>query len=88
MKHLLASAATLAILGGVAAAAPAEAATYRHHARQLTPYERVVIARNQAHLNALTWRVRADGRVTARERAQLRIAQARHNALVYRLRHN
>lgn len=88
MKRLLTAATTLAVLGGVSAAAPAEAATYRHHYGRLTPYERTVVARNQAHLNALTWRVRADGRVTAWERARLRIAQARHNALIYRLRHN
>ena len=42
----------------------------------LTPAERAAIARSQASLDALKWRVRADGRVTMWERARINAAQA------------
>ena len=54
----------------------------------MTPAERAAIARSQASLDALKWRVRADGRVTMWERARINAAQARHNALVARYRYN
>jgi hypothetical protein len=70
-------------------ASAAQAGPYGHgHRHVLTPYERAAIARSQANLNRLKWRVRADGRVTRWERMQVGAAQARHNALVYRYRHS
>lgn len=49
---------------------------------RLTLFERIKIARSRARLAALRQRARADGRVTRREKARLRIAQRRHSALV------
>ena len=87
MKRLVLGTVALAILSGIALTAPpAEAAPYGYG--KLTPYERAAIARSKASLNALKWRVRADGRVTMRERMRINAAQARHNALVYRYRHS
>ena len=80
-------AAAATLLSGFALSATAEAAPFHRHGG-LTPYERAAIARSAANLNALKWRVRADRRVTPWERVQLRIAQAKHNALVHRLRYN
>ena len=54
MKRLALSAAALALLSGIAIAAPAEAATLTHS-------ERVAIANSRSHLDALKSRVRADG---------------------------
>jgi hypothetical protein len=87
MKGLVLGAAALAILSGVAFTAPAaEAAPYGY--RNLTPYERTAIARSQANLRALKWRARGDGHVSRWERMRINAAQARHDALVYRYRHN
>jgi hypothetical protein len=87
MKRLVLGTAALAILSGIALTAPAaQAAPYGY--RTLTPYERAAIARSRAHLSALRWRARADGHVTRWERMRIHAAQARHNALVYRYRHN
>jgi len=83
MKRFVLGTAALALLSGIPAA---EAAPYGYG--RLTPYERAAITRSQANLNALKWRVRADGRVTLRERMRINAAQARHNALVYRYRHS
>jgi hypothetical protein len=58
------------------------------HAPVLTPSERIQIHRSQYQLNMLERRARADGRVTPWERWQLRLAQNRHHALIYRLTHN
>ena len=89
MKVFVAIATAAAVLSGIALTAPAaEAAPFKRHYGKLTPHERTVIARSQRQLDALKWRVRADGRVNAWERAQVRMAEARHNALVRRLRHN
>ena len=41
-----------------------------------------------ASAHAVKARARADGHVTLWERAKIRVAEARHNALVYRLSHN
>lgn len=87
MKRIVLGAAALAVVSGFAfAAAPAEAAPYGYG--KLTPYERAAIARSQAHVNALKWRARADGHVSRWERMRINAAQARHDALVYRFRHN
>ena len=88
MKRIVLGTAAAAILSGMALTSAAQAAPYGYgHRHVLTPYERTVIARSRANLNRLKWRVRADGRVTLWERAQVRAAQVRHNALVYRYRH-
>lgn len=89
MKRLVLGTAALAILSGLAFTAPsAEAARYGYGYGRLAPYERAAIARSTAHLNGLKWRARADGHVTFRERLRIRAAQTRHDALVYRYRHN
>ncbi len=81
MKRLVLSTATLALLSGIAMAAPAEAATLTHS-------ERVAIANAHKHLNVLKSRVRADGHVNLWERIRVRAAEARLRALVYKYRHN
>ncbi len=87
MKRLVLGTAALAVLSGLAFAAPAaEAAPYGYG--RLTPHERAAIARSQFNLNALKWRARADGRVTVWERMRINAAQARHSALVNRYRHS
>jgi hypothetical protein len=81
MKRLVLSASALALLSGIALAAPAEAAS-------LTAHERAVLARSHAHLRALERQARADGNVSLWERAKIGIAKSRQHALAYRLRHN
>jgi hypothetical protein len=81
MNRLFLSAATLALLSGVALASPAQASGLTHS-------ERVAIANSQHRLKALQWRVRADHHVSLWERMKVRAAAARHKALVYRLHHN
>lgn len=68
-------------------ASAAQAAPFGHR-NGFTPAERAAIARSQASLDALKWRVRADGHVTMWERALINAAQARRDALVARYRHN
>jgi hypothetical protein len=87
MKRLVLGAAALAILSGLAFTAPsAEAAPYGYG--NLTPYERAALARSRADLRALKWRSRADGHVSRWEHRRIHAAQARHDALAYRYRHN
>ena len=81
MKRLVLSTSALALLSGVALAAPAQAAS-------LSPHERAALARSHAHVRALERQARFDGRVSAWERAQIRMAKARQRALAWRLRHN
>jgi hypothetical protein len=88
MKRLVLGSAALAILSGIAFTASAVQAAPYGHRSGITPSERAAIARSQSNLNALKWRVRADDRVTMWERARINAAQARHNALVARYRHN
>ena len=87
MKRLVLSTSALALLSGIALAAPAQAGSYDRHGN-VTYSERVAIARSAAHLNAVKRHARADGHVSAWERAKIRMAATRHNALVWRLRHN
>ena len=54
----------------------------------LTPYERAALARSRADLRVLKWRARADGHVSRWERRRIHAAQARHDALAFRYRHN
>ena len=77
-----------AVLSGLALANAAEAAPYRHPHGKLTPVEHAVLARSQHQLDAIKVRAWADGHVTPWERAKIRVAEQRHKALVYRLRHN
>jgi hypothetical protein len=87
MKRLVLGAAALAILSGLAFTAPsAEAAPYGYG--NLTPYERAALARSRADLRVLKWRARADGHVSRWERRRIHAAQARHDALAFRYRHN
>ena len=88
MQRLVLSASALALLSGIALAAPAQAGSYYHRHGNLTSSERVAIARSAAHLNAVKRHARADGQVSAWERAKIRMAETRYNALVWRLRHN
>jgi CHASE1-domain containing sensor protein len=81
MKRLVLGAATLALLSGIAMAAPAEAATLTHS-------ERAAIAHAHRHLNVLKVRVRADGHVSLWERMRVRAAEAHLKALAYKYRHN
>ena len=87
MKRLVLSAWALALLSGIALAAPAQAGSYNRHGNVMSS-ERAAIARSAAHLNAVRRHARADGQVSAWERARIRMAATRHNALVWRLRHN
>jgi hypothetical protein len=88
MKRLALGSGVLAILAGVAlSVSSAQAASYGRH-NGLTAHERAAIGRSQASLNTLKWRSRADGHVTLWERVKINAAQARHNALVARYRHN
>ena len=77
MQRLVLSASVLALVSGVALAAPAQAGSYHRHGG-LSAGERASIARSAAHLNA----------VKRHARVRIGMAQARHNALVRRLRHN
>lgn len=86
MKTFAIATVAATLLTGVVLTTAAEAAPYRGHG--LTPRERAVIARSQANLYAVRRHARADGRVNLIERVRIRFAQARHNALVNRLRHN
>lgn len=91
MKHLVLGAAALAILSGIAFTAPSAQAApygYGYGNGNLTPYERAALARSRAHLSALKWRARADGHVSRWERMRIHAAQVRHDALVFRYRHN
>jgi len=89
MQRYYLAASGLALVGGLLLAAPAEAAiTHRHGWGSTTPAERALIARSQHQLNVIKARARADGHISAWERAKIHLAQSRHDALVYRLRHN
>ena len=83
-RSILAGAAFGLISTFLLAGSSAQAAPYG----KVTAGERHAIAHSKARVNALKWRIRADGRVTALERMRLNLAQARHNGLVARYRHN
>jgi hypothetical protein len=86
MNRLVLSAC--AIVSGLALASSAEAAPLRHGYGKLTPAEHAALARSVHQLNVVKARAWADGHVTPWERAKIRVAEQRHQALVYRLRHN
>ena len=88
MKRLILTACAGAVLSGMALAAPAEAAYDRHGYGPLTPAEHALIVRSQHQLDAIKARAWADRHVSLWERAKIRAAEVRHQALVYRLRHN
>lgn len=81
MKRIALSASALALLSGIALAAPEQAAS-------LTAHERGVLARSHAHLRAMERRARADGHISLWEKARIRIAESRLHTLAWRLRHN
>ena len=64
MQRLVLSASVLALLSGIALAAPAQAGSYNRHGN-VTYSERAAIARSAAHLNAVKRHARADGNVSA-----------------------
>jgi hypothetical protein len=90
MKSFVIAATAAVVLSGIGLGGAAEAASYkyRHGRVELTQWERVAIARDQRRVNAIKRGAWADGRVTPWERMRIRAAEARHNALVYRYRHN
>jgi hypothetical protein len=81
MKTYALAAVALALMSGVASAAPSKFYTSHKHGG-ITPSERAAIARSQAHLNALKRQAWADGRLTMFERIRIRQAEVRHNRLV------
>jgi len=88
MKRLILFACAGAVLSGMALAVPAEAAYDRHGYGPFTPAERALIARSQHQLGLIKASAWADHHISFWERAKIRAAEARHQALVYRLRHN
>ena len=76
------------LLTSLAVALPAAAAFHQRSYGHITAAERAAIARSQHQLDLIKARAWADGHITAWERAKIDVAQARHRALVYRLRHN
>jgi len=85
MNRLVLSAC--ALISGLALANAAEAAPLRHGYGKLTPAAEAAVARSQHQLDVIKARAWADGHVTPWERAKIRVAEQRHQALVYRLRH-
>jgi len=85
MNRLVLSAC--ALLSALALASSAEAASLRHGYGKLRPAEEAALARSQHQLDVIKARAWADGHVTPWERAKIRVAEQRHKALVYRLRH-
>jgi len=81
MKRFVLSASAFVLLSGIALAAPAQAAS-------LSPHERAALARSHMHLRALERHARADGHMGLWEKARIRMAETRHHALAWRLRHN
>jgi hypothetical protein len=90
MKTYVLAAMAVVLMSGSAMAYPVRPNAFNKSFRApvLTPYERVLIQRSQNLLSQLQRRVRADGHVTIWERWRVRMAQNRHQALVYRLTHN
>ena len=87
MKRLILFACAGAVLSGMALAVPAEAAYDRHGYGPFTPAERALIARSQHRLDRIRASAWADHHISLWERAQIRAAEVRHQALVYPLRH-
>jgi hypothetical protein len=90
MKSLVVAATAAVLLSGIGLGTAAEAASYHHRYGHggLTASERAAIARDQAHVNSLKRHARANGHVSLWEKMRIRAAETRHNALVYRYRHN
>ena len=87
MKSLVVAATAAVLLSGIGLGTAAEAASY-HHRYGLTGAERAAIARDEARVNAVKRNAWADGRLSGWERMKIRAAEARHNVLVSRYRHN
>lgn len=77
MKRLVLSASVLALLSGIALAAPAEAATYKRHTARVMHSERIAIARSKHHLKVVVRQARRNGHVSLWERARIRMAASR-----------
>jgi len=88
MKSLIVAATAGVLLSGIGFAGSAEAAFFHRNHGGLTASERAAIARDEARVNAIKRTAWANGRVSFWERVKIRAAEAHHNALVYRYRHN
>lgn len=91
MRALIAAAAAALVLSsaGAASAAPKHNGYHGkpgYSAGKVTPFERFAIARGKAKVAYLQRKARADGRVTAYERVQIRQAQADLNRLIVKSR--
>jgi hypothetical protein len=82
MKSFLIALSTASLLA--AGAGSAMAAPGKHMSHRVTPSERVAIAKSAARLAQIKKRAWADRRLTGAERVRIRIAEARHRALVAR----
>lgn len=88
MKRIALSTSALALLSGIALAAPTSAATNSHRHGQVTAHERAALALSHVHLRALERHARFDGHISLWEKARIRMAEARQHAFAWRLRHN
>jgi hypothetical protein len=86
MKSLVVAATAAVVLSSIGLGGTAEAAFFRRGG--FTASERAAIARDEARVNAIKRHAWTDGQVSAWERMRIRAAEARHDALVYRYRHN
>jgi hypothetical protein len=87
MKKAILTIAAITLASGGALAAPSKSFNRGHDGRgNITPYERVVIAKSAQRLSFLKHRAWADGKLSFFERFQIRQAEARHAALVSRAR--
>ncbi len=93
----LAAAMLTATLAAAGTATPrVDRREVRQHARihqgvksgELTRHEARSLRAGQRHVNRMERRAKADGRVTARERARLNHAQNRQSRHIWRLKHN
>jgi hypothetical protein len=82
MKSLIVALSVVPLLAGFAGSAMA--APGKHVTHRVTHIERLAIARSAANLAQVKRRAWADGRLTSAERVGIRVAEARHRAVVAR----
>lgn len=100
MSRVMFAAAALALSASVAVAQTATPGIDARQAKQaqrigagvakgdLTPGETARLARGQARIQRMETRAKADGTVTAAERARIHRAQTIESRKIYRARHN
>lgn len=81
MKRLAFSVSALALLSGLAMAAPAQAGSISHR-------ERAAIAKSQHHVAAVKRQAWANGSLSVWERMRIRAAEAHRNRVVARARND